>query len=337
MKKFSKVCLIIVGVLLGIGILLCGISSLMGAGMSTIRQMANDGELNRGNWHIDAYGIYYSDDKEANDAWDDITDDIDAEVEDIEKAEKSEESDTDEMVSKYAVSDIKKMDMDISAATLVITTGADAEHVIVTMENGDRRDFETEMDGNTLEIEYGNEHTTFWLVRQSSNQNDAKIVIEIPAGMKLEKMNMEIGAVDVTIDATDMTCGELLLDVGAASIKINELIVTELLDVSVGAGSVEIGGGTYKKANIECGVGNFEMSGTVTNDLTVDCGMGNTILKLNGNEDDYNYMLSCGMGSLVVNDTKYTDIAGEHEVENDGAIGTIDLECGMGNLELEIK
>lgn len=336
MKKFSKICLIIVGILLGIGILLCGISSWMGAGMSTIRLMANEGELDRGKWHINSDGIYYDGDYEDDYDWDDMEENTDEEAGDIENTKKSDASD-DVMVSKYAVSDIKKMDMDIGAAALVITTGTDADHVIVTMENGDRRDFEAEMDGNTLEIAYGNEHMTFWLVRQSSNHKDAKIIIEIPAGMKLEKVNMDIGAADVTVDATDVTCGELCMDVGAASIKMNALDVTELLDVSVGAGSVEMKGGTYQNANIECGVGNFEMSGTVDGNLTAECGMGNTIIKLNGNEDDYNYVLSCGMGSLTVNHTKYADIAGEYEIENDGAVGTIDLECGMGNLELEIQ
>ena len=345
MKKFSKVCLIIVGVLLGIGILLCGISSLMGAGMGTIRQMANAGELNRGNWHINSHGIYYSDnnDNDVDFDWDDDTDDIDVEVGDIdvevgdvENSKKSDKTDGGAIVSKYAVSDIKKMDLDIGAVTLIIKTGEDAEHVVVTMKEGEDRYYDVGMDGNTLEIEYKIEHKT-WLFDYDGNDELAELMIEIPAGMKLDKMDLDIGAADVAIDVTDMTCGKLVMDVGAANVVANGFNVTELLDATVGVGSLEIGGGTYEKANIECGVGNFEMSGTVNGDLTVDCGLGNAILKLNGNEDDYNYKLSCGMGSLVVNDTQYTDIAGNHNVKNEGAIGTIDLDCGMGNLELEIK
>ena len=155
--------------------------------------------------------------------------------------------------------------------------------------------------------------------------------------MKLDELDMDIGAADVSVNVADLTCDEVLLDVGAATMVVNEFDVTEHMEASVGVGSLEIGGGTYKKVNVDCGVGNFELSGTVNGDLTVDCGMGNTILKLNGKEDDYNYKLSCGMGNLTVNDSQYTDISGSHTVKNDGAIGTIDLDCGMGNLELEVK
>ena len=58
---------------------------------------------------------------------------------------------------------------------------------------------------------------------------------------------------------------------------------------------------------------------------------------LQGDANAYNYDLSCGMGELSVNGTKYSSIAGSHKVNNEGAVGTINLECGMGSLELEIE
>ena len=330
MKKFSKVCLIIVGVLLGLGILFCGISSLMGAGLGTIRLMANNGELNRGNWHIDSNGIYYNtDDNDLSWEWD-------SEVSEVPDApEVPDKSDGDEIVNKYAVSDIDKMDLDIGAVALALVTGEDTEHVVVTLKNGKDRYYDVGLDGNTLDIEYEVEHT--WLFDSNDIDNDAEIIIEIPAGMNIETMDMDIGAADVQINLTDVNCGKLLLDVGAASVVANEFNVTELLDVTVGAGDLEINGGSYEKVKIDCGVGNCELSGTVKEDLTVDCGLGNTILKLEGKRDDYNYKLSCGMGSLMVNGDQYSDIAGSHNVTNDGAIGTIDIDCGMGNVEVEIK
>ena len=64
MKKFSKICLIIVAVLGGMGLLLGGISALLGGGFGAVRRMAERGELDAGNWHIRPYELYYSSDEE---------------------------------------------------------------------------------------------------------------------------------------------------------------------------------------------------------------------------------------------------------------------------------
>ena len=49
MKKFSKICLIIVAVLGGMGLLLGGISALLGGGFGAVRRMAERGGLDAGN------------------------------------------------------------------------------------------------------------------------------------------------------------------------------------------------------------------------------------------------------------------------------------------------
>lgn len=327
MKKFTKVCLIIVGVLLGLGLLLSGVSAAMGAGYGAIRQMARNGELNRGKWHITEDGIFYNDKYEEGDSgelWENDT-------EDIEAAEISEAAEENERVVSYAAEDIRKLDIDIGAMELLFKTASDAEHVTVTLCNGKTRYYEVELDGSTLDIEYDEEHN--W----NRNRNNTCIIVELPEGMSLEKMDLDIGAADMHFDVKDMTCGTLQLDVGAANVIAEEFNVTELLDISVGAGNVEIYGGSYKDVKIDCGVGNFNMEGSVAGDITAGCGMGNVELNLTGDENAYNYKLSCGLGSLIVNDNTYSSIAGSHNVINEGAIGTIDLECGMGNMEVNIR
>lgn len=84
-------------------------------------------------------------------------------------------------------------------------------------------------------------------------------------------------------------------------------------------------------------MGNFSMEGTLEGNLVAECGMGSMELKLKGDAAAYNYDLSCGLGELNVNGTKYSSIAGSHKVKNEGAIGTISLECGMGSLDLVIE
>ena len=331
MKKFTKVCLIIVGVLFGIGMLLCGVSSVMGAGLGTIRQMARNGELNRGNWHITEYGIYYSDEDDYDNDWD-WSDDWDWDDEELETSEAPEETDnsSNESVTQYAVTDIRKMDLDIGAAALIFKNGTDSEKVKVTLKDGKRRYYEVGMSGDTLEIEYDiNNHL--------HHHNNTEIIVEIPAGMELDEMDLDIGAADVEINLDDVTCKKMKLDVGAANLIANEFHVTEMFDVSVGAGNVEIDGGTYEDVKIDCGVGNFEMAGTVAGDMDADCGLGNMSLVLNGAKEDYNYKLTCGMGSIEIDGHTYSSISGSHKETNPGANGTIDLDCGMGGIEVEFE
>ena len=57
MKKFTKITLIVAAVLLGVGLIFCGVSTAMGA---SVWRMAKNGELRYGNWHIGPVGLYYS-------------------------------------------------------------------------------------------------------------------------------------------------------------------------------------------------------------------------------------------------------------------------------------
>lgn len=336
MKKFTKVSLIIVAVIGGIGIILLGISSLMGAGYGTIRRMMRDGELDYGRWHIDGSGIYYGEDaweeyfdRYLSDELDDMVD-ID-ELDDWESTYGNNEMTENYLSFAYDATGIKDLEVDIDAAELIFKEGTDANQIVVNLYRGKEKYYEAEIEGDTLKIEYDIEHHHYY------NNNPAKIVLEIPAGTAFEKLDFDIGAAAVNFDIKDVTCQKLDLDVGAGTIVADGFIVTEKMEVSIGAGNAEIKGGTYQNIDIECGVGEFSMKGTLKGNLDVDCGMGSIDIKLSGNETDYNYKLSCSVGSIVVNGSEYSSISGNHTENHPGAIGTIDLDCAMGDIDLEIR
>lgn len=335
MKKFTKISLIIAAILGGVGILLCGIASVMGGGYSTIRQMARNGELNRGNWHISGHGIYYGVD---DDDWDIDTDiDVDTDVDVETGMENAADADThhgtvldsDELVYEYAITGITNLDLDISAAELSFVEGTKKDSMVVRLYDCQGRYYEGGASGDTLKIKYKQEHDFY--------DNAEQIVIEIPAGMQFEKMDLDIGATDAEFMLKDVSCDTLLLDVGAGNIVADEFVVKEYMEANAGVGNVEINGGSYRDISLECGMGNFSMEGTLEGNLVAECGMGSMELKLKGDAAAYNYDLSCGLGELNVNGTKYSSIAGSHKVKNEGAIGTISLECGMGSLDLVIE
>lgn len=105
-----------------------------------------------------------------------------------------------------------------------------------------------------------------------------------------------------------ISCNNLSVDVGAGTLETDGFTVAEEMELEIGAGEMILNGGTYGSADITCGVGNFEMKGSVAQDLTAECGMGNMEIHLIGNEEDYNYTLSCSMGNLKVGDTSYNAI-----------------------------
>lgn len=339
MKKFTKISLIIVAVLAGAGILLLGISSFMGAGYGTIRRMARNGELNYGRWHIDEDGIYYGDDWEDEPEIDVDGIDVGMLPEELEVPEEPEtgtapekETGTEGITTSYAIDKIKNLDVDIDAAELTFCEGTKTDQIVVTLRKGKEKYYDVGMDGDTLEIEYDTESRV-----TRSNGNTPKIMVEIPAGMTFEEMDLDIGAAETVFELTNVSCEHLNLDVGAGVVTAKEFTVTGRMDVSIGVGSAEIDGGTYQDIKLECGMGDFVMEGKLNGNLVANCGMGSMELKLDGNETDYNYKVSCSMGGISVNGITYSNINGTKNVTNPGAVGTIDLDCGMGSIDLRIE
>lgn len=329
MKKFTKVCLIVAAVLGGVGLLLCGIASVMG-GYGAIRQMADNGELNYGNWHINRYGIYYGDDV---DDWDENDADAatDTHGHTVDHTVTDKEADTDGVAYTYETAEIQNLDIDIGAANVFFEEGEQKDEIVVTLYNCKKNYYAGNVQDDTLHIEYEPKHTVY------SGSTDMKIVIAIPAGMDFADISIDIGAANVVYELADVSCNTLRMDVGAANVTADEFHVKELFDVSVGAGNLVIEDGSYKNIKLSCGMGSLNMQGAVSGNVIASCGMGDMDIRLEGNPKAYDYNLSCGMGDMTVNGVKYSGIAGDHQIKNDGAAGTVDVDCGMGNVDFAIE
>lgn len=311
MKKFTKIALIVAAVLAGAGLTLGMIASVMGVGYGTLRAMARRGELDHGNWHLRENGLYYSSEKEGI-------------------AEKGETADSG--VYRYPVDGIKNLEVDIGAASIIVAEGTDNDQIVVTLYDCKEKYYRGEMKGDTLEIEYGKDN-----VDRYSGNDSAKVQIEIPVDMAFTELDFDIGAAYAEFALENTACERLSMDIGAADVVASGFTVTELFDLEVGVGAVEIDGGTYHDIDMSCGMGDASMSGSIDGNLDVECGMGSVILDFDGNEDDYNYNLSCAMGELKVNGESYTAFDGSKQITNKGAVGTVYVDCGVGSVELYIR
>ena len=321
MKKFTKVSLIIVAVLAALGIVFCIAASLMGAGAGIIFGMAKDGELDYGSWHIGPYGIHFGEDIES---WgDEEQNRIDIEDDRVENTDTAKNQ-------SFMVTDVKNLNIDVDAATLYVEKNSDTEHIMVELTRGKQNYYSCNLDGDTLNIIYD-------VNNMIMTNESAKITVKIPQAMHFENVELETGATEMIVGLPGISCDTLTADIGAGNLIAEYMEVTGKMDISIGAGNVEIEDGSYGELKLKCGMGNVEIDGVLKGDMVAECGMGNMNLEMRGRETDYNYELSCGMGELEINDTSYSNIGGSRKITNVDTIGTITLECGMGNIELDIE
>ncbi len=349
MKKFTKITLIIAAVLLGGGLIFCGISTAMGA---SVWRMAKNGELRYGNWHVGPGGLYYSsadddddDDDDMDDFDEDDDDDDDDDMDDFDEDDDDDDSDlitdtgnmefstevpADGADSSFDADSVRNIKLDVDAAEITVKEPDDSTKIRAVLKHGKEKYYSCRLDGDTLKIKYDTKNHYY--------KKSPQIILYLPKGSSFDELNFDIGAADMSWKDFDSTCNRLIVDVGAGNFEAEQFQVYGKMDVSVGVGNVEITDGVvYGDVALDCGVGNFSMEGSVEGNLKADCGMGSMTLDLNGEEKEYNYKLSCGLGSIDVDGETYTNISGEKEVKNEGAEKNMELDCGMGSIEVDFE
>ena len=144
---------------------------------------------------------------------------------------------------------------------------------------------------------------------------DREITVSYPKGLRFKETSIDVAAGTVTM------CDEFR---------------TDDLDVSVGAGEFTNAGkiSVANDASITVGTGNVELSELDICNLEADCGIGNVNLGILGKETDYNYAISCSAGNIDVGDSSYSGLGHEKTINNPGASGEMNLDCGVGNISV---
>lgn len=148
--------------------------------------------------------------------------------------------------------------------------------------------------------------------------------------------------IDVTVGAGDVQISRLAantinIEGGAGKIKAKTLIANNELDAEIGAGDFYITEASLGETDIDCGVGRFKIGTcTLNGNADISGGVGDVNIGIVGEKEDFNYELSCGMGELEVFDESYTSLGKDKEIDN-GARYTISLECGVGRVNVYRK
>jgi hypothetical protein len=159
-------------------------------------------------------------------------------------------------------------------------------------------------------------------------------VITIPKGFKAENFNLEVDTGSVKID--NLITKEAYINIDTGDCNINNLTALNKSSYSVDTGNLTIDKLTAKDVTMESGVGNIKVNGIITGHNEITCDVGNVDINCKGDIDNFDYSVDCGIGTVIINDNKYTDITSEYK-KNNNAENSFTLECDIGKITLNIK
>lgn len=359
MKAFIKNCLKIAGIFIVLGILL------IAAGYSMDDSVFNNG----GSFN---FSLFDDDDLKALNFWD--SDENNVSIQDKERLDGSIEQNADEenhaevfneeddkvpgrnVVSEAGADEtaadeaaglnynnIKSLYLDITYGTLIIKSG---DHFDIQIENIDESDIENKIeDGVWIIKDYkgeNNSDVSLLGFHLTVNDNAATFSVNKAANIEITvPENQDFENIDIKLDAGSINADRLYsknayIDVGAGKCEIDELQVSGDSSYSVGTGELVMENIDVNNADFDCGVGHLSASGIISGDNYVTCGIGNVNLDIDGDFEDYNYKVNCGVGSVTINNDTYSGVNSQ-STKNEGADNNFSLECGIGKISLSIK
>lgn len=262
--------------------------------------------------------------------------------------------------------DVESIDIDISSGKVTIVEGNEFKIEATDMKEDDfesfvnngvweinytgtneNNDVDINLDGDGLDInvndsdENGNHKISIFGMDISvgsdsyvSYNDKTKFVITIPKDFEVETFNLEVDTGSVKID--NLLTKEAYINVDTGDCNIKNLTALNKSNYSVDTGNLTIQNLTAKDVTLDCGVGNINVNGVITGQSEVTCDVGNVMVNCVGNIDNYNYSVDCGIGTVIINDNKYTGVSSEYTKNNDAENG-FTLECDIGKITLNIK
>ena len=232
----------------------------------------------------------------------------------------------------YDENQVQKLSIDASYATLDVQE-SDATQVEITI------------DGKKSDVSYNCKLTDGKVEikgkKKSVNINFGKekalvIKILLPKNMTLSDFSIDVAAGSANLDLPSVRANNVKFDVAAGDLIVTSLIGTKA-DIHVSAGKMVAETIKMDSCSIDCGMGDVEINHLdISKKLDAEVGMGNITIHLEGQENNFNYDLSCGMGNINLGKKEYSGLSKDTTIDN-GAAVDVELECGMGNLEIYFK
>lgn len=206
----------------------------------------------------------------------------------------------------YEFDSISSMDIELNYDDLILCESEDRK-ITVTID-GDAADrVRVSTEGSELQIENKDDY----------RPEERTVTITYPAGTEFTEVSIDIDAGTAALE-DDLKAGEFSVSVGAGTLENYGIVTAGQTDIEVGVGTVEL-------ADLDADY------------IEAECGVGMMSLDVAGRKEDYNYRISCGVGSVLLGEDEFTGLGSTKKVDNNGASRKMQLECGMGTLEVDFE
>ena len=158
--------------------------------------------------------------------------------------------------------------------------------------------------------------------------DEGKKTISIEGGLY---SNMDDGATLIIIVPREYLFQNVELEIGASQANISDLCAS-YMDITIGAGQANINDLDAEKIELEVGAGQAMLKGLEIKNIEVEAGLGQVDIEIAGSEKDYCYNVNCGIGNVVIGNRSFGGIGANQSIQQDGAVGKIEVECGIGEV-----
>lgn len=139
-----------------------------------------------------------------------------------------------------------------------------------------------------------------------------------------------------TMEIGNLSADAIKMEVGAGKIITNNVQAEELV-LAVGAGEAILKNCKAGYLETSVGVGSMTFNGWVDGDINAEVAMGSLDLAIEGStEEEHNYNVECAAGSVEIGDAVYAGLVQERYINNH-ADSDYNLECAMGSLKVRFK
>lgn len=211
----------------------------------------------------------------------------------------NETQQTDGETMYYPEDDVYSLDIEFGKGTLELKE-TDEDQIMVEILSDPSHAVTSELVGKTLKISTQN----------NALRKETNLRIYIPEDNYFEKASLKLGAAVVTVD----------------------MLEADNLEVELGAGTFNGGEILSDKSVWEVGVGELNLDYLDCEDVDIDCGMGCVAVALADSQEDYKCDITCNMGDVAVGDNHFS--MGHHTIKGEDADGKINVDCGMGTVDL---
>lgn len=316
MKKFVKVSLILSGIFMALGIVLCLISTIVG-GKKLVYMISQSDDLDEkvevavnqvlgllnevtdGEWFPAFDGEFHILDEQGNLPLEDAS---------------------------YVVplADVKNLEIAIGAGEVTIEEKELADGNIEIEVSGIGT-WEYHIEDDTLCLNAFEEVIT--------TLNAGEISIKIPKGSYFEEAEVKVGA--GVLELTDMNVKELEAHIGAGEVVMRRIQAEEFA-AEVNAGNLRAKEISSVNAELSVDLGECIYEGSISGNLEADCDMGNLDIVLTGSEAEHNYVIECDAGNIDIGDRSVSGVSAEKVIDN-GAASNFEIKCGLGNITVDFE